>query len=63
MKKSREQLILEGKIWQCYRDASPDTILFEGSKTACKNFMKIPSFCNARGKDKVILGKLLWEAV
>jgi hypothetical protein len=58
---NRQQLIDKGKIWQIYHDGKPDTILCEGNKTKCQNFLRINSLLGEYKKGRIRLAKLIYE--
>jgi len=59
--KSRADKIKAGKIYQVYPDIDPDSIMFEGSKTACMTYIR--KTCGMWGykRGKIRVGQLLWE--
>lgn len=52
-----------GKIWQVYPDGQPENILFEGTKTGCKNWLKVNGRIRDYKKGSVRLAQVIWEAV
>jgi hypothetical protein len=58
---TREQKIVSGKLWQVYPDEKPDNILFEGSKTACRGYIRENRLQRQVKSGDVRLGQLIWE--
>ncbi len=61
MKQTRTEKIKAGEIWQVYPDSNPDDIRFEGSATACLDFIRKNYGSRAYVKGEIRRGKLLWE--
>lgn len=59
--KTRQELIDAGKVWMVYLDASPDVILFEGTKTACQKFVKERGWNRRVRRGEMRMARLLWE--
>lgn len=57
---NRQQLIERGKIWQVYPDGEPDNILFEGNKTAAKNYISKYHYRQYK-KGIIRLAQIIWE--
>lgn len=56
----RQQEIDKGKIWQVYEDFDADSLLFEGSKSACISWAK--KNCPVQyNYGKVRVRKLIYE--
>lgn len=56
---TRAEKIKAGKLWQVH--APPDTLLFEGSRTACLKWLRTNGKVKARKRWEVVLGRLIWE--
>lgn len=50
-----------GKIWQVYLDLAPESILFEGNKTAAKKFLVDNYGLAAYKRGDIRLGMLIFE--
>lgn len=57
----RLQQIARGKLWQVYLDGDPDKILCEGSKTACRQYIRNWFSAREFKKGYVRLGQLIHE--
>jgi hypothetical protein len=58
--KTRAELIKLGKIWHVGVEGS-DELLFEGSKPACKKYIKDNHLTKDYKAGLVRLGQLVWE--
>lgn len=57
----RQKRIEAGKIWQVYPDKETENILFEGSQSACRTFIKSNSVSRDYKKGKIRLAKIIFE--
>ena len=57
----RQHLIARGKLWVVYADATPDMILFEGSRTACLKYVRTTHGLRAYRNGRIRIGQLIWE--
>lgn len=58
---NRSERIEKGLIWQVYEDATPEVIVFEGTKTACQNFIKLHGLQRQYKRGVIRLAKLILE--
>jgi len=59
---TRQQKIDKGLIWQVYPDGNIDSVLFEGTKTDCRRYIRVN--CPAAYKNGDIrIGKLIYEPI
>lgn len=62
MKRTREELIRAGRVWQVYPDNKPEDIKFEGSHSACVRWLKTNRLWRAwRTGGGIRLGRLIYE--
>lgn len=58
---TRQQLIDKRRLWQVYENGS-ETILHEGSKTACFRFIRDRFGMRSYRTGTVRIGMVIWEA-
>lgn len=58
---TRAEKIAKGKIWQINMDSTPDIIIFEGSHSACWEYLRINHLTSKYKRGTVRLAKLIWE--
>jgi hypothetical protein len=58
----RQQLIDSGKVWQVYPEGQTENILFEGTKTACKEYLSKHNLNRSYKKGLTRLAQVIWEA-
>jgi hypothetical protein len=61
MTKTRQQLITEGKLWQIYEAADPETIVYEGPKTKCQDFICAHGLQRLVKCGSIRLAKVIYE--
>jgi hypothetical protein len=59
---TRAELIERFKLWHVYYDVDPDTILCEGSKTACLRYLSEHHLTRKVKRGEIRLGQIIWEA-
>ena len=60
-KELRQKLIDAGKIWQVYTNSQPDTILCEGFKTKCFDYIRLHFGLRAYKKGTIRLAQVIYE--
>lgn len=58
---TRHEQIKRGKLWQVYRDKTPDTIMAEGSRTHCLKWIRDNSLVRFYNIGHIRLGRLIFE--
>lgn len=60
---TRPQKLRAGKLWQITPTTEPETILYEGSKTACLAWLRAKGVLRhwKKGKSGLSLGRVIWE--
>lgn len=58
---TRLEKISAGKIWHVYPDSDPEKIMFEGSETACRAYLKAKRLTREFKRGIIRIGKVIWE--
>lgn len=58
---TRLESIEAGQVWQVYLSNEPDSLLFEGRKTKCLNFVKERSLRRLVKRGLVRVARVIWE--
>lgn len=58
---TRKQLIEDNKVWIVYPDQEPDNILFEGTETAARKYIRKEHNRNFK-KGVIRIAKVIWES-
>jgi hypothetical protein len=58
---TRDEKIKFGLIHQVYPDSDPEKIMFEGSETACRGYVKAKRLTREVKTGIVRIGQVIWE--
>lgn len=58
---TRRERIDAGLVWHVYPDSDPEKIMFEGTETACRGYIKAKRLQRELKRGIIRLGKCIWE--